>query len=66
LNLECGFRLDLLVDNKAIVEVKAVDRISSIHHSQLLTYMRLTGTRLGLILNSNVRHLRDGISRLVL
>ncbi|HUP28992.1 MAG TPA: GxxExxY protein [Usitatibacter sp.] len=64
--VECGFRLDLIVEKKVVVEVKSVERLSSIHDSQLLTYLRLTRCRLGLSLNFNVSHLRHGIRRLVL
>ena len=66
LNLANGLRLDLLVENTAVVEVKAVERILSVHEAQLLTYLRLTGKRLGLLLNFNVSHLRQGIYRRVL
>ncbi len=66
LNLANGLRLDLLVESLAVVEVKSVDRLLSIHDSQLLTYLRLTGKRLGLLLNFNVPHLRFGIRRKVI
>lgn len=57
--------MDLLVDEKVIVEVKAVDKLHSIHEAQLLTYLRLTGKRLGLIINFGQKYLKDGISRVV-
>lgn len=66
LRLDCGYRLDLLIDEKAIVEVKAVGDLLAVHRAQLLTYMRHSRHRLGLLLNFNVRHLRDGIQRAVL
>jgi GxxExxY protein len=66
ITLTCGFRLDLLVDNRAIVEVKAVDRLVPRHDCQLITYLRLANKRLGLLLNFNVAHMRLGIRRLVL
>ena len=65
-DLDCGFRLDLLVDRRVVVEVKAVDRLISIHEAQLITYLRLTRLRLGLLLNFNVSHMRNGIRRRVL
>jgi GxxExxY protein len=64
-HIDCGFRLDLLVDECVIVEVKAVERLLPIHECQLLTYLRASRLRLGLLLNFNVSHLRNGIRRLV-
>ena len=61
-----GFRVDLLVNDTAIVEIKAVEQLLVLHEAQLLTYLRMTGKRLGLLLNFNVRHFRDGIRRRVL
>lgn len=66
LTVELGFRLDLLVEDCIIVEVKAVDRLHPVHDSQLITYLRLTGCKVGLLLNFNVRVLKDGIRRKVL
>ena len=63
--LDCGYRLDFVVQNKVVVELKAVDKIGTIHIAQLLTYLRLSGKRLGLLLNFNVPKMRDGIRRLV-
>jgi len=63
--LECGYRLDLLVDGRVIVEVKAIDALAPIHATQLLSYLRLSGCRVGLLLNFNVARLRDGIQRVV-
>lgn len=60
------YRLDLLVDDKVVVEVKAVDKLGAIHDAQMLTYLRLTGLRIGLILNFNTPLLRDGIKRIAL
>jgi GxxExxY protein len=65
MNLDCGFRLDLVVEGKAVVEIKSVDQIMPIHASQLLTYLKISGLPLGLILNFNVSHLRSGILRKV-
>jgi GxxExxY protein len=64
--LDCGYRIDLLVENKIIVELKAVDKLLPIHQSQLLTYLRFLNLRLGLLINFNVRYLKDGLDRLVL
>ncbi len=64
--LECGHRLDLLVTNIVVVEIKAVSSIEPIHEAQLLTYLRIGGWRVGLIINFNVPVLKDGIRRRVL
>lgn len=64
--LDCGFRLDLMVEGAVVVELKSVDRLMPVHESQLFTHMRLLGCRVGLLLNFNVQHLRDGIVRRVL
>jgi len=63
--LEAGFRIDLLVEDKVIVEIKAVEKLLPIHEAQLLTYMRLPNKRVGLLINFNVQMLRDGIRRRV-
>ena len=63
--LDCGYRLDLLVDGKIIIEVKAVDALADIHLAQVLTYLKLTGNRFGLLINFNVVRLKDGIKRVV-
>ena len=65
LNLNCGYRLDILVYDLVIVELKAVEEINFLHEAQLLTYLKLRNTWLGLLINFNVRMLRDGITRLV-
>ncbi len=64
--VECGYRLDFLVDDKVVVELKAVDEIHVVHEAQLLTYLKLTGCRVGLLINFNVPVLKDGITRRVL
>jgi len=64
--LEAGLRIDLLVDRKIVVELKAVEKIHPINTAQLLTYLKLTGLRLGLLLNFNVPLIRDGIRRIAL
>lgn len=63
--LDAGYRLDLLLDNKVIVELKAVEKISPVHTAQLLSYLKLSKCKLGFILNFNVVHMRDGIKRIV-
>jgi GxxExxY protein len=64
--ISCGFRIDLLVENKIIIELKCVDKIIPIHEAQLLTYLKLSNKELGLIINFNEVFLKDGIRRLVL
>ncbi|MDQ5839371.1 MAG: GxxExxY protein, partial [Acidobacteriota bacterium] len=66
IRLECGYRLDLLVAVAVVVEVKSVDALAPIHESQLLTYLRLGGWQLGLLINFNVQVLKHGIRRKVL
>jgi GxxExxY protein len=64
--IELGYRLDLLVEDKIIVELKAVEKIVPIHQAQLLSYLKLSKRKLGLLINFNEVHLRDGIRRFVL
>ena len=64
--LDAGLRLDLLVDDRVVVELKTVEKTLPIHEAQLLTYLKLSGKRLGLLVNFNVPLIRDGISRKVL
>ncbi|HEY3414225.1 MAG TPA: GxxExxY protein [Armatimonadota bacterium] len=64
--LACGHRIDLVVERRVIVELKSVDALIPLHEAQLLTYLRTTGLHTGLIINFNVRFLRDGIVRRVL
>ena len=63
--LECVFRCDLLVEGKIIVEVKSVEYLNDIHLAQVITYLKLTGVKLGLLINFNVLQLKDGIKRVV-
>jgi GxxExxY protein len=63
--LECGYRVDLLVENKLIVEVKAVETMHPVHLAQLLTYLKLSDCRLGLLINFNVPLLKDGLKRVI-
>lgn len=65
LELDCGYRLDLLVDEEVVVEIKTVDALHPIHEAQLLTYLRLGGWKVGLMVNFNVPLLKQGIKRLV-
>ncbi len=65
LTLDAGFRIDLLVEDRIIVELKAVDKLLPIHQAQLLTYLKLSGKQLGLLINFNTVHLKDGIKRMV-
>ncbi|HVE39013.1 MAG TPA: GxxExxY protein [Planctomycetota bacterium] len=64
-SLECGYRLDMLVEEKVVLELKAVEHILPVHEVQLLTYLRLTGKWLGLLLNFHVTVLQRGIRRVV-
>ena len=64
--VDCGYRLDLLVEHEVIVEVKSVDKLLPIHEAQLMTYLKLSGKQVGLLINFNVARLRDGILRRVL
>ena len=63
--LEWGYRIDLLVENKLVIEVKSVEALNDIHLAQTLTYMRLGNYKLGLLMNFNVLKLKDGIKRVV-
>jgi len=63
--LDCGYRVDLLVEDSIIVEVKAVERLERVHSAQLLSYLRQLKLKLGLLVNFNVRWLQDGIKRIV-
>ena len=64
--LEAGMRLDLWLERKLIIEVKAVERVLPVHQAQLMTYLKLTGNRLGLLMNFNVTLIKDGIKRVAL
>ena len=66
IKLDCGYRIDLLVNEAIIVELKSVDKILPIHQAQLLTYMKLADISIGLLINFNVKYLKDGIKRMVL
>jgi GxxExxY protein len=64
--LDCGYRIDLLIRDELIVELKSVEAVSPLHQAQLLTYMKLAAIKTGLLLNFNVKVLKDGIRRFVL
>jgi len=64
-NVDCGFRLDLLIESSVIIELKAVERLERVHEAQVISYLKLTGLHLGLLMNFNVTRLVDGIKRFV-
>jgi GxxExxY protein len=64
--LECGYRMDVVADNKAVVEIKCVDKILPVHEAQILTYLKLSGFKVGLIINFHTNSIKNGIKRLVL
>ncbi len=64
--LDCGYRMDIVVDGKVIIELKTVERILPVHEAQLMTYLKLSGLRRGLLLNFSCAVLKDGIRRIVL
>jgi GxxExxY protein len=66
IRLDCGYRIDILVADALILELKSVEEIKGIHQAQLLTYMKLAGVKTGLLINFNVAKLKTGIKRLVL
>ena len=63
--VDCGYRIDLLVEGLVIVELKAVQRLDPIHEAQLLSYLKLSGCKVGLLINFNVKMLKDGLRRMV-
>ena len=64
-HLECGYRIDLLVEDRLVLELKSVDAINNLHLAQVLTYLRIGGYKLALLINFNVEHLKDGIKRVI-
>jgi len=66
ITIELGYRIDLLVENTVIVELKAVEKITLVHQAQLLSYLKLSKKKLGLLINFNVLHLKEGIKRVIL
>jgi GxxExxY protein len=65
INIDCGYRVDLLVEDKVVIELKSVKKIDDIHLAQILTYLKLGKFKAGLIINLNVASLKDGIKRVV-
>ena len=65
INFNIGFRLDIIVNDKVIIEIKSVEDLKDVHHKQLLTYLKLTNKKLGLLINFNVMSVKDGIIRIV-
>jgi GxxExxY protein len=63
--MDCGYRADLVVENKVIVEIKSVDALNEIHLMQIITHLKLTNYKVGLLINFNVLRLKDGIKRVV-
>ena len=63
--LDHGYRMDLLVENKIVIEIKTVDAFSDVHFAQVLTYLKLCNYKLGLLINFNVLKLKDGIKRII-
>lgn len=66
LNLDCGYRVDMIVGGRLIVELKSVESLQRIHEAQLLTYMKLANIKIGLLINFNTKLLKEGIKRFVL
>ena len=63
--MELGFRVDLMIENKLIVELKSIEALSPVHNKQMLTYLKLTGIKLGLLINFNEELLKTGIKRII-
>lgn len=63
--IEHGYKMDLLINDKVILELKSVEAVAPVHYAQVLTYLRLSGKKLGLLINFNEKHLRNGIHRIV-
>ena len=66
IRLEIGYRLDIIIENKVIVEVKSVEMLNEVYLAQILTYLKLSGCRIGLLINFNVKYLKEGIKRVIL
>ena len=64
--LECGYRIDLMVENKLVIEIKSVESLNDVHLAQVLTYLKLSGCKLGLLINFNVKYLKEGIKRVII
>lgn len=66
MKLDAGYRIDLLVENMIILEIKAIDEVAPVHRAQLMTYLKLSGLKLGLLLNFNVQDMKKGITRIIM
>lgn len=66
IKLECGYRMDLLIENQVVVELKTVDSFTDVHFAQVLTYLRFSNKKVGLLINFNVKSLKEGIKRVIL
>jgi GxxExxY protein len=66
IKLDAGYRIDIMVNNQVILEIKSVDEIAPIHQAQLMTYLKLSGLKLGLLLNFNVKDMKKGIKRIIM
>jgi len=64
-NLDCGYRIDILVEDKVIIEVKSVNELNNVHLAQTLTYLKLSNYKLGMLINFNVAKIKDGIKRVI-
>lgn len=62
--LDCGYRVDLMIENQVIVEIKSISALTTIHDAQLLSYLKLSSCKIGLLINFNVKYLKDGIHRM--
>ena len=65
IKLDCGYRIDMVVENQVLIELKSIDKVADIHVAQILTYMKLAKMKLGLLINFNVKMLKDGVRRFV-
>jgi len=65
IRMDCGYRLDIVVENKLILEIKAVEALNDVHMAQVLTYLKVSGCKLGLLINFNVLMVKDGIRRVI-
>jgi GxxExxY protein len=63
--LDVGYRIDLIVENKVLIEIKSIEELAPVHYSQVLTYLKLSNLKLGLLINFNTKLLKDGINRIV-
>jgi len=66
IQLECGYRIDILVENKVVVELKSIDEVLPVHEAQILTYLKLAKKEVGLLINFNVKQLKNGLKRFVM